>query len=76
MGIFKPGKDGDAMGGGYAFQRMGKKQRAEFAQEKSLEEERDIAGSHYASKRLSQKFNDTIKRQKEEAMRMLAVRGR
>ena len=66
MGIFVPSKSGDAMGV-YAYQRMGKKQRKEFAIQKQTEEERKIAGDFYASKRISKAFNDTVKSQRKDA---------
>lgn len=62
MGIFVSGKNGDAMGG-YAFGRMSKKGRREFAIKKQEEEERELNDNYYQLKRISERFNAVQRKQ-------------
>lgn len=64
MGIFVPGKDGDAMGD-YSYAKPNRKQRAEYRKKKDLEEEREVALSYYKGQRVIMRNNEIRKKQRQ-----------
>lgn len=70
MGIFVPGKNGDAMGD-YAYQRMTKKGKAIYRANKDYEQEREDASEHRARER--QKVREKMEQIRREARKRLGL---